>query len=186
MISYNDLYELLRKERFSETLQLLPKSFLEDVAIYMGERKAESSGSDGMFADSVAKARKQFENAIAIFKELMMRRKKKLLNLVFVAAETGIMKKDYENMLVFERELFDKMVKAFEDNEKEISKVLIAKKDGEKNKNRMIIFNQNVEQFVDMTGSLIGPFASGELVNIDSEVAGILVSGGKASFVDEA
>ena len=89
-------------------------------------------------------------------------------------------------MLVFERELFDKMVKAFEDNEKEISKVLIAKKDGEKNKNRMIIFNQNVEQFVDMTGSLIGPFASGELVNIDSEVAGILVSGGKASFVDEA
>ena len=91
MISYNDLYELLRKERFSETLQLLPKSFLEDVAIYMGERKAESSGSDGMFADSVAKARKQFENAIAIFKELMMRRKKKLLNLVFVAAETGIM-----------------------------------------------------------------------------------------------
>jgi DNA replication initiation complex subunit (GINS family) len=186
MLSYNDLYELLRKERFNENLQLLPKNFLEEVSAYLNEKKELSMNDDSMFADSVLKAKKQFENSIAIFKELIIRRKKKLLNLVFVAAETGIMKRDYENMLVFERELFDKLVKAFEENDKEISKVFIQKKTEElKKTNRMIIFNQNVEQFIDMTGGLVGPFASGELANLEKEVAEILVSGGKASFVDE-
>lgn len=186
MISYNDLYELLRKERFSENLQLLPKNFLEDISEYLNEKKELSVGEEGLFADSAAKSKKQLENSIAIFKELVLRRKKKLLNLVFVAAETGIMKRDYENMLYFERELFDKLVKAFEEGDKEISKSMSAKKVDEiKKNNKLIIFNQNVEQFVDMSGSLVGPFASGELANLEKEIAGILVSGGKASFVDE-
>ena len=49
----------------------------------------------------------------------------------------------------------------------------------------MVMFNQKVEQFVDMTGNLIGPFNSGELANLESQVSEILVQGGKASFVDE-
>ena len=55
---------------------------------------------------------------MAIFKELVLRRKKKLLNLVFVAAETGIMKRDYENMLQFEKEIFDRLIKAFEEGDR--------------------------------------------------------------------
>ena len=54
-----------------------------------------------------------------------------------------------------------------------------------KDKNKMILFNQNVEQFVDMTGNLVGPFVSGELANLDSQVSEILVQGGKARFMDE-
>ena len=49
----------------------------------------------------------------------------------------------------------------------------------------MVIFTQDVEQFVDMNGKALGPFASGELANLNVEVAGIFVSGGKAGFVDE-
>jgi DNA replication initiation complex subunit (GINS family) len=186
MLTYNDLYELLRKEKFSETLQQLPKNFLIDVAEYLNEKKEQSAMDSNLFTDSVAKTKKQLENSIAIFKEMMLRRKKKLLNLVFVAAETGIMKRDYENMLGLERELFEKMVKSFEESEKELSNVFIQKKTDEKKKNRMIIFNQDVEQFVDLLGNTAGPFASGELANIENEVAEILVSGGKASFVDES
>jgi len=36
-----------------------------------------------------------------------------------------------------------------------------------------------------LTGNAIGPFTSGELANLDAEVSKILVSGGKANFVDE-
>jgi len=187
MISYSDLYELLRKERFSESLQLLPKNFLEDISEYLNEKKELSVSDESTFSDSVSKTKKQFENSIALFKELILRRKKKLLNLVFVAAETGIMKRDYENMLSFERELFDKLVKAFEESDKEMSKSISAKKIDEiKKNNKLIIFNQNIEPFVDMSGNLVGPFASGELANLEKDIAGILVSGGKASFVDES
>ncbi len=185
MLTYNDIYELLRKEKFNENLQVLPKNFLSDIANYLNDKKEQSSMESNLFIDSVAKTKKQLENSIAIFRELMLRRKKKLLNLVFIAAETGIMKRDYENMLPLERELFEKMVKSFEESEKELSGVFVSKKMDDYKKNRMIIFNQDVEQFVDLFGNFAGPFTAGELANLEKEVAEILVSGGKASFVDE-
>lgn len=186
MLSYNDLYELLRKEKYGENLQQLPKNFVDDVTEYLNDRKDQSSNGGDLFADSVAKSKKQLENSIAIFKELILRRKKKLLNLVFVAAETGIMKRDYENMLNFERDVFDKLVKAFEDGDKTLSKALNTRKDDLLiDKKKMILFNQNVEQFVDMSGNLIGPFNSGDLANLEAQVSEILVSGGKAQFIDE-
>ena len=45
---------------------------------------------------------------IAIFKELGLRRKKKLLELAFVSAETGISKRDFENLMPFEKETFER------------------------------------------------------------------------------
>ena len=184
MLTYNDLYDLLRKEKSNDNLQALPKDFLIDVAEYLNEKREQSAMDSDMFVDSVTKTKKQLENSITIFKELMLRRKKKLLNLVFVAAETGIMKKDYETMLSLERELFEKMVKFFEESEKELSSVFLSKKSEIKKRHRMVIFNQDVEQFVDMSGSSIGPFVSGELANLENEVAEILVSGGKAGFAE--
>ena len=185
MISYTELYDVLRKEKYADTLQNLSKGFVSDYSIYVNDCRENTSKEGDLFMDSATKAKKQFENSISIFKELMLRRKKKILNLVFVAAETGIMKRDYENMLPFEREVFDRLVKAFEDGDKELSKMLSGKKEKEKGKFRMIMFSQEVEQFVDMSGGMLGPFVVGELANLNSEVAGILVSGGKASFVDE-
>lgn len=186
MLNYNDLYELLRKEKYSESLMSLPKTFSDEVSEFFAEQKEQSSKESDIFFENVAKSKKQLENSIAIFKELMLRRKKKILNLVFIATETGIMKKDYENMLQFEKEVFDKLISAFESADKEICSIFSGKKEEEKpNQNKMIIFNQKIEQFVDMTGNLVGPFNAGELVNLNSEVAQILVSGGKANFVDE-
>jgi len=116
----------------------------------------------------------------------MLRRKKKLLNLVFVAAETGIMKRDYDNMVSFEKEVFEKLVAAVEEGDKELSKILMSGKvSSARGKNRMIMFSQDVEQFVDMAGSPVGPFTSGELANLDLKVSDILVSSGKAAYVDE-
>lgn len=186
MISYNDLYEILRKEKYSETLQQLSKSFLDEVREYLRDKKEQAMQESDMFQDSVAKAKKQLENSIAIFKELILRRKKKLLNLVFVAAETGIMKRDYDNMLSFEKDIFDKLVKAFEEGDRELTMSMNGRRENEeKEKNKMILFNDNVEQFVDMSGKALGPFKTGELANLDSHVSEILVSGGKAQFVDE-
>ncbi len=184
-MDYNELYDVLRKEKYAEVLQPLSKGFILDYSGFIEECKKNVSEEGEMAFDSVTKAKKQLENGIAIFKELMLKRKKKILNLVFVAAETGIMKRDYENMLPFEREVFDSLLKAFEEGDKELGKMLGGKKEKEREAFRMIMFNQEVEQFVDMNGDSLGPYAIGELANLKSEVSEILVSGGKASFVDE-
>lgn len=183
MLSYNDIYELLRKEKYSETLQPLSKSFLIEFSAFLNEKKNFNDAD--MFAESALKAKKQIENALSLFRELVLRRKKKLLNLVFVAAETGIMKRDYDNMLDFERQIFEKLVKAFEEGDKELARLLQGgKKEEEINQLKMVLFNENVEQFVDMSGNTVGPFNSGQIANLQGEVSSILVSSGKAIFVD--
>jgi DNA-binding ferritin-like protein len=185
MISYNDVYELLRKEKYAEALQPLAKEFVNEFSDYVNDKIVESNKEDDLFQENVMKSKKQLENSIAMFKELMRLRKKKLLNLVFVATETGIMKRDYENMLNHERDLFDKLVKAFEEGDKEIASVMSGRKAKLEDKSRMIMFNSDVEQFVDSEGKFLGPFTSGELVNLDQQVASLFVQSGKANFVDE-
>ena len=116
-----------------------------------------------------------------------MRRKKKLLNLVFVASETGIMKRDYEYMMPFERKIFDILTKTFEEGDRELARLLHGDKQLGKaeQKQNMVIFIQNTEQFVDMSGNVVGPFNVGELAHLDFEVSSLLVSSGKARYVDE-
>lgn len=185
MLTYNELYELFRKERYSENLMQLDKNFISEFSEYLRELRNQSSSDSDFFSDAVGKSKKQLENSIALFKGLILRRKRKLLNLVFIAAETGIMKRDYENMLEFEKKVFDKLAKAFDEGDKELAGILSGRKEGEDEKNKMIIFEHDVEQFVDMTGNLVGPFVKGELANLDSAVCEVLVSGKKAKFVDE-
>ena len=184
MLTYNDLYEYLRKEKYSEQLQNLPKDFVLQFSDYMAEiRKKFCDVGVDSFSDDILKEKKQYENAMAIFKEMMLRRKKKILNLVFVAAETGIMKKDFADMLSFERDLFERLVMAVNDAEKALHELLNGKP--LESANKMIIVKENIEQFVDMSGEIVGPFEKGVLVNLNAQVADILVSGNKAMFVDE-
>ncbi len=183
MLTYNDIYEILRKEKYSEPLQQLPKNFIIEFSKYIAENSVDHARTE-ILADSDIKSKKQLENSISLFRELILRRKKKILNLIFVATETGMMKRDYENMLDIEKAAFERMVKAFEDCDKELSKML----NGKENKtelNKMILFKQTVDQFMDHNGSLLGPYKQGELVNLESHIASLFVTDGKAMFVDE-
>ncbi len=183
MLSYNDLYEFLRKEKYSEQLQTLPKDFVKQFSDYMRDKRSKfSSVGVDSFDGELIMEKKQHENAVAIFRELMLRRKKKILNLVFVAAETGIMKRDFADMLEFEKDMFERLVMCVDDADKSLHESMNGKP--LESLNKAIIISEEVEQFVDMAGELIGPFKKGSLVNIDSQVADILVSSGKASFVE--
>lgn len=183
MITYNDIYEALRREKYSEQLQPLSKSFIFDVAEYFSQKKEVGEKQQDLFSASIIKTKKQFENAISIFHELLMRRKKKLLNLAFVAAETGISKRDYENMIDFEKEMFDKIMKSIEESEKKLNEELNGKQ--EEKKNEMIVFMKDVERFVDFSGEEVGPFRKGEIVNINKEIARFLKEDGKAESAEE-
>jgi DNA replication initiation complex subunit (GINS family) len=184
MLMYNDLYEVLRKEKNNDQLQALPENFVSDFSVYLKEKRKEfSSFGEDMFAEDILREKKQFENALSLFKELMLRRKKKILSLVFVAAETGVMKKDYTDMLSFEKDLFDKLVLGVSDSEKTLSDMLNGGK--ERVGNKMVVMSEDVEEFIDMAGKVVGPYKEGEVVGLDVKVADILVSGGKAKLVDE-
>jgi len=184
MITYNDIYESARKERYSEQLQSLTKNFIEEVANYLKEKKEMASKDDDVFSDVVLKTKKQLENAITLFKELILRRRKKILNLVLIAAETGISKQDFENMLDFERVLFEDLMKSIDSSDKRLSLTLNGDKK-DKQKNKMVVFNTDVGEFVDLEGEKIGGFVKGQIANIPNEIAKILIEDGKADAVEE-
>ncbi|MBC8435020.1 hypothetical protein H8D91_00780, partial [archaeon] len=129
MVTYNDLYEYLRKERYSEELQALPKKFLSEVFEYFEEKKKFSDNGGDMFSDVMIKTKKKLENSMAIFKELITRRKKKILTLAYVASETGISKRDFENLLGFERDLFEEIVKSLEKADKNLNESMVTSKE---------------------------------------------------------
>ncbi len=184
MITYNDIYEAARKERYSEQLQRLSKNFIDDVSNYLREKKGISDKQDDVFSDVIIKTKKQLENAVTLFKELMLRRRKKILNLVLIAAETGISKQDFENMLTLEKELFENLMKCIDSSDKKLTENLNGKRDTSQ-KNELIIFSENVNELVDLKGNQIGPFEKGQVANIPKEIAQILIDDNKAELVME-
>ena len=178
MITYNDIYEAARKERYSEQLQPIAKNFIKEIGNYLKEKK-EISQKDDDFSDVIIKTKKQLENAVTLFKELMLRRRKKILNLVLIAAETGISKKDFDNMLVIEKDLFEELMKCIDASDKKMNENLNEKNNLEE-KNMLIIFKENVDELMGLEGNPIGPFEKGQIVNIQKEIAQILIDDGKA------
>jgi DNA replication initiation complex subunit (GINS family) len=183
MITYNDIYEAARKERYSDQLQLLGKNFVNEIANYLREKRDIASKDNDVFSDVIVKTKKQLENAITLFKELILRRKKKILNLVLVAAETGISKQDFENMLPFEKSLFEDLMKSIDLSEKKLSEILNGNK--EEQKNELIVFKEHVDEFVGLTGEKMGAYEKGQVANIPKEIAKILIDSEKAEVVGE-
>ena len=68
MITYNDLYESLRKERYSETLQPLAKEFVKDVADYLKDRESLIMGEKNLFSDYLTRSQKDIVSAENDFK----------------------------------------------------------------------------------------------------------------------
>jgi DNA replication initiation complex subunit (GINS family) len=183
MITYNDIYEASRKERYSDQLQQLPKNFITEVSDYLKEKKEIASKDNDVFSDVIVKTKKQLENAITLFKELILRRKKKILTLVLIAAETGISKQDFDNMLPFEKLLFDDLMKAIDISEKKLNDLLVGG-ETEEQKNELLVFKENVDEFIGLDGKKMGGFEKGQIANIPKEVAKILIESGKADKVD--
>lgn len=179
MIIYNNIYEAARKERYSENLQPISKNFIKEIADYLKEKKEISQKEEDDFSDVVVKTKKQLENAITLFRELMLRRRKKILNLVLIAAETGISKKDFDNMLTIEKDLFEELMKCIDNIDKKMNENLNGKNNIEE-KNMLIIFTENVDELMGLDGNTIGPFEKGQIANIQKEVAQILIDDRKA------
>ena len=184
MITYTDIHEAAGKERYSEQLQPLPKKFVLEVSNYLKEKEQLALKEDDSFSDMIAKTKKQLENANTLFKELIIRRRKKILRLVLIASEIGISKQDFENMLDFEKVLFEDFMKCVDKSDKKLNEQLKGKSQ-ETLKNGLILFSKDVEELVDLEGKKIGPFEKGQMANLSKQIANILVEDGKAEFVEE-
>ena len=52
-------------------------------------------------------------------------------------------------------------------------------------KNILLMFKENVEEFMDLDGEMIGPFDKGEIANLPENITKIFVDSGKAEVVED-
>jgi len=184
MLTFSDIYEAMRKEKYSEQLQFLPKRFIADAAEYFREKKEFLNKENDLFSDMAIKNKKKLENALSSFRDLFRIRKKKILNLAFVASEVGISKKDFENLLGFEKDLFEEVVKRLERAEKELNEDMSGVQKVEE-KHRLVRFLEDVPEFLGVEGEEVGPFKKGEIANLENEIVEILEKDKRVEVLDD-
>lgn len=184
MLTYNEIYEASRKEKYSEQLQKLPKNFVKEFAEYLEEKKKIISQEEDELSENSIKNKKQLENAQTLFKELMRKRKSKILQLVLIASETGISKQDFDSLLNFEKDLFEKLTFCVTESDKILYSKL-NKKEQEESKNELIIFKEDVKEFIGFNGIKMGPYEKNQIANLPLEITKILIEDGKAELVED-
>ena len=184
MITFSDIYEAMRKEKYSEQLQLLSKKFLVDAAEYFREKREFLNKEADLFSEMAIKNKKKLENALSSFRDLLRIRKRKILNLAFVASEVGISKKDFENLLNFEKDLFEEVVKSLERGEENMNAEMNGAQKDEL-KHRLVRFLEDVPEFLDFEGGEVGPFEKGEIANLKNEIVEILEKDKRVEVIDD-
>jgi DNA replication initiation complex subunit (GINS family) len=112
-ITYETLFDILRRERSREELQKLEDTFFEDVAEYLREKNAileKSSDQSELFKASEAeKTRIQIHNIKKILKELYEARERKIINRAVNKVKTGSEIIDTSALLGEEQRLFQEL-----------------------------------------------------------------------------
>lgn len=113
-ITYETLYELLRREKSRDELQPLDAGFLPDVLNYLKDKQRmldDAERKQDMFSlDEREKTQVQLVNIRKIVRELYERREKKILEMAINKSRTKSNLIDTTPLLVHERYLFDSIV----------------------------------------------------------------------------
>ncbi len=113
-ITYETLYEILRREKTRDELQKINEGFFSDVAKYLkekGEFLEQSRQKQDLFAEEEKKkVDKQIENIRKILKELYEKREKKIIDAAIDVSRTPSINIDTSIMLKEERLLYESIL----------------------------------------------------------------------------
>jgi len=118
ILTYETLYEILRKERSKDELQRLDEGFLANALSYLKEKQLlydESMRKTDIF--SVAdrdKLSTQLYNIRKLMRELYEKREKKILDMAVNRSKTNSAIIDTSNLLSHEKELFGSFVEVLD------------------------------------------------------------------------
>ncbi|MBR9676129.1 hypothetical protein GOV05_03915 [Candidatus Woesearchaeota archaeon] len=211
-ITYETLFEMLRKEKQHEELQNLPATFLVDVSDYLEEKKkiVRQGGSEkGLFTESeLEKNQIQVSNIKKILKELFDRREKKLIILAMNLSRTDSIGFDEDSVLEVEKDhllSLKHVLKTY--REKVINKVSLGEKVGgetssksveepkekeEEIKEEVVVVNDEkkvrflsaVPKFVGGEGEVYGPFEEGDTTKLPEKIVDVLINKKRAEIIE--
>lgn len=207
VITYETLFELLKREKERPDLQKLEPTFFSDTINYIKDKKKIlEAKSDSVFAqEERRKTERQLENIYKILKELYERREKKIISLALDKSRTksslidttALLKEEsvvfeaFTNILDTYREailysvLNEKMpfMGTFESKPKERKDFKTALE--LKKPTKLVRFISHVPKFVGPELEEYGPFEEEDIANLPAEVADVLINKGRVEEIKE-
>jgi len=196
IITYENLYEILRREKYRTELQRLDRTFFKDIIKYLNEKEAilaSQSKKDNIFASTeVEKTRTQLRNVRKILKELYEKRENKIIQLALYTARSE-MAQDASMLLPEELALYNDLLEKFSKYKNNIlikllqnQLPILEKKEQkdlktlDKTETLAIKVIQNIPEFVGPDMETYGPFEVGETIHIKPKIANILINSKQA------
>lgn len=210
-ITYETIFEILRREKLREELQRLDPEFYQDVVNYLQEKlrllEQQKHKSDLFAVEERLKAEKQLQNIKKIIKELYERREKKIIRMATDTSRTFSTIIDTSAMLKQEKRLFDSLVALLNKFRKGILWSILEAKmpDVEEKQNtpqqepepqellkqqlqpktKLVRFIHAVPRFVGENLEEYGPFEKEDIANLPSKIADILIAKGRTEEIAE-
>jgi DNA replication initiation complex subunit (GINS family) len=210
VITYETLFDILRREKDREELQKLDASFYTDVVNYIREKKeALIAGQETLFSEEDRdKTEIQLQNIKRILKELYNRREKKIIDTAIMKSRTNSDIIDGSAMLDEEKMLFSEITKKLNcsragilfnilegrtpeskktaEDASEPARVSEGKeKKAEQKETKMVRFIHAVPQFYGEDAELYGPFDEEDIACLPREIAELLISKERADEIRE-
>ena len=198
MITYETLYETLRKEKYKKELQHIDKNFFKQVANYIQEKqeilKAQQE-RESIFSAQIQNTRKQIENAQKILKELYERRETKIIQLALFSSRTSRDTLETAEMLEEEVEFYRKIIKNLNYYRESILYDIIRgnyiknkpkeikTQEMPKNELKTVRITKEMPKFVGEDMTTYGPFKEEDIANLPSEIAELLIKNQRAELL---
>ena len=205
IITYEALYEILRKEKYEKELQKLDPSFFQLVIKYLDEKEAilvSQKSKDSMFAKESEKTQKQLENIRKILREIYEKRESKIVQNALISSRFN--ESNLPNMLSEESQFYNQIkniLNKYRSNilenlllkklpntiQEEIKTIITEQKNSNiiKKDNEFILLRilEPVPQFIADDLILYGPFEGEDVVSLPPNIATILINKNKAEEI---
>ena len=205
-VTFETLFELLRREKDREELQKLNDYFFRDVVAYLKEKNQILEGREQtelFSADEKIKTEKELVNIKKIIKELYERREKKIVRMAVDKSRAKSAMIDTSAFLKEEKQLFELLVALLdkgresiinhilegrlpavtEEKSEEIAKPVESAK--EKKSTSLVRFLHAVPRFVGPALEEYGPFEEEDVASLPAEIARVLINKGRVEELEE-
>tara|TARA_Y100000310_G_scaffold339559_1_gene432589 strand:+ start:2103 stop:2750 length:648 start_codon:yes stop_codon:yes gene_type:complete len=202
-ITYETLFEILKREKDTTDLQKLEPNFFSEFVNYLNEKKKLLEKDEALFSyEEKKKVDKQIDNAKRIIKEIYERREKKIINIALIKSRTKSNIMDTSSFLENEKKILDDVVKVLDGFRTSIIDNIITgnnptmkaeskveeegtKTAGEKQKStKLVRFLYAVPKFVGKELEEYGPFEEEDIANLPIEIADLLIGKEKVEEIE--
>ena len=190
IITYEVLYDVLRRERIVHELQKLDGNFFNDINKYIKEKKAileDLKTKASIFAKKeIEKTEKELMNIKKIATEIYEKRESKIMQLALSSAITN-KNQDNGNLLPEERLIFENLIKFLKESRSELLTNLLEDKPkvikSEQESIKTVRILQPIPKFMGNDLNEYGPFEEEYIASLPIKISQLLIKNNKAEEI---